>query len=172
MASKVRVVERDGATSLVDEGGRVAEELKQAKKADVECKKKITAMAEEMFEDGESSLALMGDEFVVTVTRSRKRVLDIHAEGFDDVASNPILSDLLRARHTLMVPPEDVERAGRVLKRAGFDVAIETTYELDTSAFEAETKRDLTSPAREDAIKALDACVKTSETTRVAYKGV
>jgi hypothetical protein len=167
-----KITASESLIPVIERGAAVDVEIKNLTFEDKGIKAKIGEEAGHLLTDGESSVRISAKTSVAVVTRVEKVELDAGAEGFETVASAVKMGDLksvVERKLTIMVPPDKVEAAAKLLAAANIDVAVKESYDVDPAAYRAFVGSTQSSPEGEAIRKSLEKVARKTETFRVKY---
>ena len=172
--SMLRVASIDEKTAqLVDRGCEVDSKIKELAAEDKGTKKILAEESAKLFQEGEKSLKLSGNTALATVSLVEKYELDASKEIFPTAESalrSGVFADAVKVTKMLHIPPEKVDEACELLKKAGIGALMQVNYDIDPEEFHCLVDSRQSSPELQRAVDALKACVVKKMTTRISYE--
>ena len=155
--------------ALVDQGADVDVRLKNLTVEDKVIKAKLANEFEDEFEEGETSVKVMGEKSCAVLTACESASIDASAETFPavrDAIDGGMLDGVVERKLSLVVPQGDVERAKEILNKSGLMATV-----TESLSVKAETLRSVGNMSVEQAkaVEDLKRCVKTEVSYRVKY---
>ena len=176
MAKKtnVRVASVDErVATLVDRGCEIDYELKNLTVEEKGTKKIIGDEAAKLLQAGEMTVKLEGTRAFATVAVIEKYEIDASKEEFN-AADLGIKSGAFREAvtvvKTLAVPPDKVEQACELLKRAGVSAMVQVSYDIDAKEMRVLLDSKPVVTEMQAAVAALKKCAVCKTSTRVSYE--
>jgi len=172
--SDLRVITAsDDLAAVVDRGAELDKQIKELSKEDSGVKSKIIEQMSGEIQDGEVSVKIQGNEAVAVLTASESMSVDSGAEQFPSLRESldkGFLQTVVEEKISLIVPPEDVERAAQILKDAGIDAT--TSYSVSAKAVDVRKMRESESASVEEteARNTLESCLSVKTTHRIKYE--
>jgi len=175
MAKKeLRIVQApEGVAKMVTKGVEVDNELKNLTFEDKACKQGIADFVKKNIEDGELGLIVECPKAIAMVSKAQSFKVEADAETFPEMVRTVklgMLSDVVKMKRTLIVPPDSIDVAAKALEDAGITSSIVDEFSVKPADLR---KHDDLKTASEDVQRATDAlkgCLSESETYRVKFK--
>lgn len=158
---------------VVERGAELDKQIKELTTEDAAIKAKIIEQVSGEIQGGEVSVRIQGTEAVAVLTASESMSVNAGADEFPVLKKSigkGFLQTTVEEKKSLVVPPDDVERAAQVLKEAGIDATL--SYSVSVKAADVRKMRESEGASEEEANaqKALESCLSVKTTHRVKYE--
>jgi len=157
---------------VIDRGAIVDTAIKNLTAKDKTAKAKIVGQVNDEFKEDESSVRLEGHKFSAVVTAAKKYEMLAMSQGYDVArvaVTTGLLSDVVAWERTLAVPPEQIDKAVNLLKKAGIAALVQEEFRVNPEAYRAMSVAGAPKNVAE-ARAALKACVLENITFKVKYE--
>jgi len=176
MAKEIRVIQASNSlVEAIDEGAKIASQIKSLGYKDKQFKDKITDNAIKKMENGELSLRMQGKKSAVLVSVSEKYDIDTENENFETVKNaltKGSLDGVVDKKVIVSVAPDYVDEIKKLVGEVIFNkaFAIETVYKVNSDAYRKYDPNG--SKEKQELKKALDDCTSLNTIKRVKYEAI
>jgi hypothetical protein len=171
MAKAREITASEGVLPLVEQGAEINAQMQEATQHDKAYKAKIIEATEGTFEEGETSIKVLGTEHAATISAREKLTVDTKADTFgavEEALGKGLLEGLVTVKQELRVAPSQIDAALAALEEAGIPATI--TRKLDVKAADLRSPKSRNGdPEHDSAVEALEAAVSRSVTYSVKY---
>ena len=159
--------------ALVDRGCEIDYEQKNLTVEEKGTKKILGTEALGLMQDGELSLRLEGRRALATVVAVEKFELDVSAEVFvsaEAAIRTGVFSDAVKVTKTLAVPPDKIDEACEILKKAGLTALVKVDYATNAKEFRELMDSPQSTEELRRSVEDLKQCTTRKVEPRVSYE--
>jgi hypothetical protein len=159
--------------ALIDRGSEIDETQKNLTVEEKGIKKILGDEAEKLLEKDETSVKLSGNKALASIVATEKYELNASHDLFplaDAAIKTGAFSDAVRVVKSLAIPPEKVEEAAKLLKKAGLNVMLQVNYDIDPKEFRVLMGSRQSTDELQKVVDALRQCSVRKTTMRVSYE--